>query len=82
MGPIGSSSSEVPAIVGLVGGSLSGASAIEESMEYSSPDSEASAMVKSDSVAMLMDGEWVTGVTGDSGTAFGSGVVIGSSGEG
>ena len=40
------------------------------------PSSEVSAIVKSDRVAMLMDGDWMTGVTrivSGSGAASGSG---------
>jgi hypothetical protein len=57
------SSSETSATVGSKGGS----------------SSEASAIVKSDRVAMLMDGD---GVTGDPGTVSGSGVVVDSGGGG
>lgn len=80
MGSMGSSSSEVSATVGLVAGSSSGATAAVKSMEYSSP--EVSGIVKSERVVMLMDGEWVAEVTGDSGMAFGPGVMTDSGGEG
>ena len=65
MGSTGDSLSEGPGNVG--------------SMEVSS--SEVSAIVKSDRVAMLMDGDWVAGVTGDAGIVSAPGAVN-DSGEG
>ena len=66
VGSMRDSSSEIPAVVG--------------SMEDSS--SEVSAIVKSDRVAMLMEGEWMTGVAGDVGIGSASLMVTGSGGEG
>ena len=43
--------------------------------------SEVSAIVKSDSVATLIDGDCVTGVAGDGGIVTGSGSVTASGGE-
>ena len=55
-------------------------SRIEESAGGSS--SETSAIVKSERVAILMDGEWATGVTEGSNIVVGSGTEADSSGGG
>ena len=64
VGSAGPSSAEVSAMVGSMGDS----------------SSEASGIVKSDRVAMLMDGDCVAGVTGDAGIVSVSGAVADSSG--
>ena len=64
MGSTGSSSSGASAMVGSMGGSSSSVSVI----------------AKSDRVAMLVDGDWVTEVTGDAGIVPDYGGVTNSSG--
>ena len=65
MGSTGPSSPEVSAMVGSMGDS----------------SSDGSAMVKSDRVAMLMDGDCVAGVTEDVGIVSGSGAAADSCGR-
>ena len=66
--------------VGSAGSLSSEASAMVGSMGCSS--SEVSVIAKSERVAMLVDGDWVTEVTGDAGIAPDSGAVTNSSGGG
>ena len=63
-----------------MGSSSSEASAIVGSTEDSS--SEVSAIVKSDRVAILMDGDCEAGVAGDTGMVSASGAMIDSGGGG
>ena len=78
VGSMGRSSSGVSAMVGSPGPSSAEVSAMVGSMGDSS--SEASGIVKSDRVAMLVDGDCVTGVTGGAGIVPVSRTVTDSSG--